>query len=252
MSEIKLKKNRSTAYPVISIEEAILLMEVIKNKLGRDKYSRKLMIEALGHSKDGGYGARKIAALAHYGLIKREGNVYSYENITERILLPKSQEEKRQALVEVVHNPKLFKKLIERYDGQSLPDLLDSVLSRDYNINENVTKKVTDIFIKSIEYAGLYKNGVIVNKKSDVGLDRESDEVKSEVKEQNNNLGKNKLIPQKNSVETEMLSLELPCKIIIYYPKKLAYNFATGDFSEEIKKLNDKIEKKLNEKNQSE
>ena len=251
MSETKLKKNRSVAYPVISLENAISSMEAIKSNLGKDKYNRKLMVEALGHNKNSGHGARKVAALVHYGLVKREGNVYSYDNITERILLPKSQEEKEQALIEAVNNPKLFKSLIERYNEQSLPDLFSSILSRDYHINENVKEKATDIFIKSIEYAGLYKNGVVANKKNDVSFGEESDKIESGVKKQNNDLGKNKFISQKHNTKAEMLSLELPCGIVIYYPKELSYKFAMGEFSEKIKALNDEI-KKPNKENQSE
>lgn len=244
----KSKKNRSAAYPAISLEEAILAIRDIKNKLGKDKYNRKKMSEALGHTSEAG-AVRKIAALVHYGLVKREGNVYSYENIVDKILLPTSEEEKSQALIEAVSHPTLFNGLINKYEGQSLPTMLDSILVRDFNINENYVKEVADDFKASIEYAGIYKNGVL--SKSIILSNGEVDEVGQEedkIDDKKNNT-KTDVRLVNNNVTQETVSLELPSGLIIIYPKKLSFNFSMGDFADVIKKLDEAVKKKLNEEN---
>jgi hypothetical protein len=252
MTENEIKKNkvnRSSAYPVMSLKEAITSIQMIKDKLGKDKYSRQNMVNALGYAKDGGEGARKVAALAHYGLVKRGGNVYSYEEIADQILSPKSDDEKKHALLKVIKNPKLFNGLIKRYNGQALPNMLDNILTREFNINENITKKVAKIFIESVEFAGIYKNGIIQSQKIENLNENNNNDNQDKEQSETQEIISSEIDKSKRATidSEENKSLELPCGIIIFYPKKLDYNFAIGDFSDVIKKLNEEIKKKLNE-----
>lgn len=157
----KTKTQRSSSYPSIGLEEAIKGTKTLRDSLGRGPYSREMASEALGHAKISGTAAAKIAAMAYFGLLIRTGNVYSQSPLAERIFLKVSEEDKLSAIREAAKTPKLYRELIDKYSGSSLPSLLNNILAREFGINEKVSRHVAELFSTSLEYAGLLKNGVV-------------------------------------------------------------------------------------------
>jgi hypothetical protein len=250
MTEIKKAVFRSVAYPAVSLPEAIDLIKKIRESLGKTDYSRAHMLKALGYSADGGEAARKVAALVQFGLVDRAGSVYKYRDLSDKILFPTSDEMFANAILEAVKNPSLYNKLLMKYKGQSLPTLLSNILTIEFKVGEKVSRDVLTDFVKSIEFAGLYKNGVVSNNIDEIGGSH-SDKGEDSGQAVEDGIGKDNFILDPNVLDCEKQNLgqlkllKLPCGAILYYPVALEYDFAMGEFKNEIKALNDKIARQL-------
>lgn len=230
MEEVKkpVSKVRSASYPNASLQEAVDMTLKIKNALGNASFSRDSGAKALGYGGVNGASAAKIAALVHFGLLSRSGNVYRVTSIADRIALPISDDDKNLAIIEAAKSPKLYSTLAAKFNNSSLPAMLNNILVHDHGINEKVSKKVVSDFVSSMEFAGLLKNGIIVNR------DEKSSEVKVD-----NIVGNLTQPPKQNNLyETP----SLPSGIKILFPEKLKAYFALGDFSGEIKALEKKAQ----------
>src|SRR3989338_6655485 len=155
-------RERSTPYPGITLENAISSITNLKKALGKGPYSRMAIAQALGHSKLTGPAVRKVAALSHYGLLERKGDVYTLSSVVLDILDWVTEEKKTSAILKAVKSPALFSKLINQFQGQSLPSRLDSILVRE-GIGSNAASEVVSIFTENLKYAGLLHNGVITS-----------------------------------------------------------------------------------------
>lgn len=158
---------RSRAYPALCLEEARRLAREILARLGEGAFSREVLGETLGYSNaHGGPGARKIAALAQYGLLRRKAGLYSPTALARNIVTSNCESALRQA----VHRPPLFAALLERYAPQGrVPAQLDGVLWRDYGITRKASRQAAETFLRSARYAGLMaQNGELVPVASEV------------------------------------------------------------------------------------
>lgn len=159
----KAVKGRSKAYPVIDLEEACRLVEYINAKLGAGIFSRELLAEALGYSNvAGGPGARKIAALTQFGLLRRQAGLYEATGLAKE--LGRNPAHKRVvALQRALHRPPLFRTLLDRYLQQGrVPLQLASILVRDHGITPRASELAARVFVHSSQYAGvLTRDGVL-------------------------------------------------------------------------------------------
>lgn len=237
----KIKRERSSAYPAISIEEAIDLSGKLINSYSKSPFSRQLAVQGIGYGTITGTSAPKIAALVHYGLLTRSSNTYKNSELASRILDLVSEEDKRKAILIAVIKPKLFASLINEYSGQAVPNLLKNILVSQYKIGRKVADKVAKNFKDSVEYAGLYVNGVI----SEIpgGLEE------SNILSSQDNIFESKplVVSQQepegsvNTTNNEFSSVTLPSGVIIQYPEDLKYFFHTGEFTKQIKDLDTSI-----------
>jgi len=154
-------KTRSTAYPNISLEEAIKAVTDLRHAMGKGPYSRESAAQGMGHSGLSGAGAAKVAALVHYGLLERQGNTYRQTDLAETIINPLNDDEKDEGLRRAAATPKLLQHILSDFQGQSLPQRLDAILARTYGISDKAAPAVAKITTSSLEYAGLLKSGVI-------------------------------------------------------------------------------------------
>lgn len=233
-----IKKDRSTAYPAINLEEAIEKATLLDTAFGKSQFDRESAAKALGYSKINGTSATRFAAILHYGLIDRQGSTYVCSELLKKILRPNSQTDKDEAIVDAAKNPKLFGKLFTEYKGGSLPKLLNNILTNQHGIASKISTNVVDIFQKSMEFAGLYSNGVLKDmaEVSSVDLENNGDDTTNlspSTLEQNQKSRSAKVIP---SAETS--TTVLPSGIIISYPTNFAFYLQIDPtFAETLKKL---------------
>lgn len=231
-------KVRSASYPDASLQEAINMIQKIKGALGNTLFSRDSGAKALGYGGVNGASAAKIAALVHFGLLSRNGNVYRLTALADRIILPISDNDKIAAISESARSPKLYATLITKFNNSSLPAMLNNILVHDHGINEKVTKKVVSDFVNSMEFAGLLKNGIIS------GVEEKATEVKTVA------------VPSVSTYSNFNKELyetpALPSGIKILFPEKLKSYFTLGDFSGEIKALENKARDILKADSESE
>ncbi|OGZ44236.1 MAG: hypothetical protein A2756_05025 [Candidatus Ryanbacteria bacterium RIFCSPHIGHO2_01_FULL_48_27] len=179
--KVKKQKERSTPYPSITLKDAIVYIEALKKALGKGPYSRESIAQALGHDKLSGPAARKVAALGHYGLVNRNGDVYTMSQLAEDILHPITDEQKIAAIVKAAISPALFTKLIHQFKNQALPSRLDSILLRQ-GVSSGAAREVVTIFTDTLKFAGLLQNGVVATDFSKVqAIPAKSDALQEEI-----------------------------------------------------------------------
>ena len=148
---------RSRAYPVESLAAAVGDAATVLDGLGRGRFDRETLAGALGYrSADGGLAARKIAALAQYGLLDRRQGRYRPTELAERAVSPTHAAERAEALEEAVYNPPLFRDVLGRFEPQGrLPPHLPNVLFRDFGITSVASEKAARVLVESAREAGV-------------------------------------------------------------------------------------------------
>jgi len=234
-TEKKTKRDRSTAYPAIPLGEAIEYSKKLIAAYPKSQFDRSAAAVSMGYATLSGASAPKIAALAHYGLLDRKGNAYKNSDLAERILHYSTEEEKAEAILEAVKHPKLFESLIGEYSGRAIPPTLNNILVRQYKIGLKVADTVVQTFKESLEFAGLYSNGIVSENASQGSGDLKN----GEGEDRNKAIGSREGNTKTSSRETRigMVDVELPSGIVLSYPADIAYLFAIGKFGAEIAAL---------------
>lgn len=162
-SKKKKLKERSVAYPALTLENSIALVSKLRSGLGKGPYSREEAIKALGYSGVSGASARAVASLVHYGLLDRSGNTYSQSELTQEILYSTDEtgDAKKRAILKAAQSPKLFEKIIEKFSNQSIPSLLENILIKE-GVSSNSAKEVATVLKETFLFSGILVNGVIV------------------------------------------------------------------------------------------
>lgn len=237
---LEVKRERSAAYPAISIDQAIDFSIILEKSFGKTPFSREGAVQAMGYKAVTGTSGSRVAALVHYGLVQRDGNSYQNSNLTIRIVRPIDDADKKEAIQEAVKSPKLFDSLIKAYVGQALPSALDNILIHRYKITKNVAKDVANTFRRSLESSGLLQNGIVTDMVKNEAV------VVQELPVNLNNTLPLQSVARAASSMSEMKDMQkivLPSGIVIFYPEKLSYSFAVGEFGQQIKALEDAVSK---------
>jgi len=146
-------RERSTAYPAIDLSTAVDLIKTLTKNAGfMGSFDRELIAKAMGYSGITGTSASRLAALAHYGLISRDGANYSISNLAKTILRPVSDRDQVNAVEQALRNPKLFESLLQEFKLDP-PKMLGNILFNKYGISGKYSNKVTKIFLESLAYA---------------------------------------------------------------------------------------------------
>jgi hypothetical protein len=238
------KKQRSAAYPSITLEQAIEYSKILLDAYRRNSYSREDAVKAMGYKKITGDNAQRIAALGHYGLVERDGSAYKNSALAETILHFENEEDRAASIRAAAQKPKLFRALISTLNGQALPSRLASILIRSHEINPNVADKVADNFKKTLEYSGIAQNGIVSVTASIDANDDEDEAIEANASifltQQNRPSGNSSHNPS-HSAPAHMQSVTLPCGVVVSFPPEMAFQFIAGKFANEISALNDVV-----------
>ena len=227
---------RSVAYPAIPLQTAVEAISKVDKALNRGPYSRDSLLEALNYGAKSGRGHRVVAAMVHYGLLSRKGNTYHQGELASKVLRPISADERNYSLEVSALKPKLFSAIHSRYTGSTAPSMLDNILIREYSVSPGAAKEVTSIFMSTMEFVGLLKNGVLanseeadVNKQGEEDIELDADIAEEMAPRQNRN--------QTSQTDSENITISLPSEIVLIVPQKYSYKFAMGDFKRSIEEL---------------
>lgn len=160
IEKIKKTKERSVAYPSVTLEEALNRLQELQSNHGSGPYSREEAARGMGYNSISGASTRAVAALVHYGLLDRSGNAYTQSKIAREILFPVSDQAKNRAIIQAAQSPRLFETLIKKYAGQAIPTMLDNILIRE-GVSSGASKETANTFRETLKFAGLLKNGVV-------------------------------------------------------------------------------------------
>lgn len=149
-------RERSTAYPSLSLEEAVILAGKVRDALGSGDITRDQISPAIGHEKLTGPAASKIGAIAHYGLLDKGKGTYRISSLATKILSPISEQERVAALQEAALRPTLFAKIYETYlpDGR-LPAAIEAIMHREHGVTRDASKTAHENLVDTLVYAGM-------------------------------------------------------------------------------------------------
>lgn len=242
----KIKKNRSTSYPSIALKEAIEYIGKIQDAYGNSSFDRENGVKAMGYNKVTGDSGMKISALVQYQLLDREGNTYKLSELADRVLNHTSEEDKAAAIATAATNPKLFSKLVNAFSRQAIPALLNNILVREHKINRTVSDRLAKTFKESLEFAGLYSNGVITANPA-IDADPERGHLPINLKDNTGAHTKTSVQPMHQAATGSLQSIPLSGGVVLCYPHNLSFQFGIGKFGTYIQQLDSAIKAELEE-----
>lgn len=152
----KKKVERSSSYPSLSLDDALLKITQLKDSMGLNgEYKRETVASGIGYSTITGTSARAVAALSQYGLLEREKDLYKISELGRRYLVPTTDDDISIAIREAALSPKLFKQIYDEFQGQVLPKLLVNILTTKYGVQLKVAATVVKLFESAMTSAQL-------------------------------------------------------------------------------------------------
>ncbi len=103
----------------------------------------------------------KIVAMTHFSLLDQRASVYEVSDLARSILFPRTADEKDAAIVVAVKSPTLYAELFDKFQGKPVLSLMPNILTRGLGIQSKAAQKCADIFLKSVTFAQLFRNGIL-------------------------------------------------------------------------------------------
>lgn len=176
-----MARNRSPAYPSISLETAIGKVNTISESIGTGERREEEFCHSLGFTNPkSGSLLRMLAALSYYGLINRnkERKSIKLTELARRIIHGvQGSDEHDEHLQEACLNPPMFSYCWETWGGSLLDDeVIKSHLILEKKFNPESATSLISNYKSSIDYSGLYLKKTIDTKKQ---ADPDSDRAKN-------------------------------------------------------------------------
>lgn len=173
-----LVREKSAMYPSITIEESYEFIKLIDG-IGGKIVSYSMVLEKLGLTNPTTKSfINKVSTTKQFGFITTGSSTIQLTESAISILYPTGDENNlHKILVEAFEKPPLYAKLIKELDGKEMPnkEKLSNILMAQYRIIKSVKDNAANCFIKSAEYLGLVKSGVLFIKSDDEYQNKSSD-----------------------------------------------------------------------------
>lgn len=159
----KKVKPRSRLYPRYDLEEAIRFMQCVHN-LGGSKVSNQAVASEVGKALNNSGFIGRVSSAKQFGLLNQESGKLSETSLAKEIFVPRSEVEKAKAVKQALSTPDLYKEILTDFAGKALPEqsALANRLFHDYRMAENAKDEASKNFIRSVQFAGVLKNGILV------------------------------------------------------------------------------------------
>ena len=155
----RTRKRSTTAFPKNTLNEALKIVEAIRDQSGGKPFDTFSLADALGSKPSSSVFRTLVVSANKYGLI--EGNYAAKKiglsSLGQSIMYPTSDEEKSDALKQALFNVGLFKRFLERYDRNKLPrmDILMNTLLREFGIPQDNTERCAKIIVQNARDLGI-------------------------------------------------------------------------------------------------
>lgn len=169
MEGTKNKRERSTLYPAITVDECFEKIELI-DKIEGKLYPDNSIAQAIGMSEKTNFFRSTMSALRQYGLIIKSQGDYKLTERSYEYLHKSKDEQKKDIKLQAFLNAPLYKKLVEKYENQVLPptdELAEVLLGQEFGLTNKTKDLAAEIFLKSLEQLNLLENEVLVTNLSE-------------------------------------------------------------------------------------
>lgn len=156
--KIGVKRPKSkTAYPYFDLE-AVLAVARQVNEIGGGSLSEATLARLIGITLNSGPWRLRLSAGRLYGLLEENNGDIKITERTARILAPRSEADKVQALAEAFRAVPLFRGLMEFLtEGRPIPptDGLDDTIKNRFGVVANKVEFARDILLRTARQAGV-------------------------------------------------------------------------------------------------
>ena len=147
-----MAKSRSPNYPAISLPDAIARVEKIYKNEGKNPMSREAIASILDYDGLTGTSIPVISAISKYGLIEGRGDDIHVSSDAVTILIdPEDSDERRSALGRVAVNPRIFKKLSQKFPKTPTVDTARIYLEKG-DFTPKAARKAAKNYVDTMEF----------------------------------------------------------------------------------------------------
>jgi hypothetical protein len=147
-------------YPRRTLEQALRVPEVIRQKNGGNPWPTSQIAEALDIKLKSSNFTYIISSSREYGLTETTRDDPSKIGITElgrRAVYPRSDEEQTSAMVEAFFSVEIFRAVVEHYSGNNLPErrFLENTLQTTFGLDAAIHNEFIDLFDRNCRFVGI-------------------------------------------------------------------------------------------------
>lgn len=160
------RAQRPKKVPRGTLQAAVALATTMWGTAGKGSESAEAVARLFGHETTNSSSFRnKLALMRIWGLIEGSDPM-KLSDIGLDIIRDDEPERQAQARRRAFYTPKAFRKLVEAYDGRSLPAEADLATKCrfDFHLTEEASLEVARVFRQSLPFAGLMSSDGIVHK----------------------------------------------------------------------------------------
>ncbi len=146
-------------YPTHGLRDTLAAAETIREANRGQPFAPDRLAAAMGTTRGSSAFRMKLTSSVKYGLT--EGGVndeaISLTPLGEAVVSPRSEEERRRALLDAACNPEVFGRFYEGLDGQPLPrdDFSRNVLEREWGIDPSISAECIELIRANGEFVGI-------------------------------------------------------------------------------------------------
>lgn len=150
---------RQRTFPRRTLEQALRVPRVIKEKNGGNPWATPQVAKALGVGASSGNFYYITAASRDYGLTRgtRDAAEISLTDLGRRAVYPESDPQQHQAYLDAFFSVDLFREVLTHYGGNNLPEkpFLTNTLEQTFGLDPKHHDEFVEIFIKNCRFLGI-------------------------------------------------------------------------------------------------
>jgi hypothetical protein len=174
----KKARQRSVAYPSFTLESSLKFTGKIDTEFTSVLFTKSEDISKALDLSGGGF-LMQLSTAVQYGLLeKRLNEGYKPTSLFRKIIKPVPGEEVRDAHIECIQNPPLYKKLIAEFKDKQLPSEtgLANILDRNYLVKGGASLIASKVFLKNLSFTKLISEGNTLKFDSYIPFEEQSDD----------------------------------------------------------------------------
>ena len=160
-SKGRRRTRKVRSYPVHPLRDALSVAQAIQEANSGLPFDRIVLAGELRTTPSSSGFTMRLNSSARYGLTQGGYN-HARISLTEggrAVVAPKSEEERRLALVECALRPDVFRAFYESLEGRKLPQpsFAQNILERDHGIDPDLTQECLEIILDNGRFVGLIR-----------------------------------------------------------------------------------------------
>jgi YD repeat-containing protein len=156
---VALATSKTRPYPRRTLEQALRVPRTLRDKNGGQPWAASNVAKALGLGAKSGNFFYLTSAAKQYGLTEGTSQTaeISLTDLGRRAVYPTSPEEERAALRDAFLHVASFRRVLEHYGGNKLPEkqFRENTLFTKFNLNPEVQDEFVDLLNKISRFTGI-------------------------------------------------------------------------------------------------